>query len=47
MSVGQGGPRQPDTKFLNQRIRVLNQRQRYRETRERMLEMLDAGRRKR
>ena len=47
MSVGQGGPFQPDTKFLHQRIRVLNQRQRFLETRERMLEMLDAGKRKR
>ena len=48
MSVGQGSPSQPGTKFLGQRILELRQRERIRiETRERMLEMLNAGKRKR
>ena len=47
MSVGQGSPNQPGTKFLHQRILELRQKERRLETRERMLEMLNAGKRKR
>lgn len=48
MSVGQGSPNQPGTKFLHQQILELRQRERMLETtRERMREMLNAGKRKR
>ncbi len=47
MSVGQGSLQQPDILFLRQRMQELRQRERMHETRQRMLDMLNAGKRKR